>query len=55
MMKLRWAEELREKCEASGTVFFFKQVSASLSGEGEKALGKVYHACPEPQLVQISA
>ena len=52
-MKLRWAEELRKKCQGSGTVFFFKQVSAPLSGEGEKALGKVYHSWPNPKLVQI--
>jgi protein gp37 len=54
-MKLRWAEQLKKKCEASGTVFFFKQVSAPRSGEGEKAFGKVYHDWPEPKLVQISA
>jgi protein gp37 len=54
-MKLRWAEQLKKKCKASGTVFFFKQVSAPRSGKGEKALGKVYHDWPEPQLVQISA
>jgi protein gp37 len=54
-MKLRWAKQLKEKCMASGTVFFFKQVSAPRSGEGEKALGKVYHDWPETQLVQIGA
>ncbi len=47
LMKLRWAEELRKKCQASGITFFFKQVSAPLSGEGEKALGKMYHEWPK--------
>lgn len=51
-MKLQWAEELRKKCDASGTVFFFKQVSAPLSGKGEKALGRIYHDWPTAKLVE---
>lgn len=47
-MDLEWAEGLRQACEASGTVFFFKQVSGFRSGEGEEALGAVYHNWPEP-------
>lgn len=49
-MKLRWAEELRRKCGQAGVTFFFKQVSAYKAGQGEMALGKVYHEWP---LVQI--
>jgi protein gp37 len=33
-MELDWAHELREKCEKSGTVFYFKQISATMSSQG---------------------
>ena len=47
-MDLHWAEELRQKCADSGTVFFFKQIAALRAGQGEDALGAVYHNWPEP-------
>jgi protein gp37 len=52
-MQLKWADELRDKCEKTSTVFFFKQIAATQSEQGEDALGKKYHNWPELQLLQI--
>jgi protein gp37 len=45
-MKLDWAKNLQLACRASGTIFFFKQITAFRSGSGEDALGKIYHDYP---------
>ena len=42
-MNLSWADELRKKCLATDTAFFFKQRSSFRSGEGEKSLGNQTH------------
>ena len=46
-MELQWARNLRAACEASGTVFFFKQITSARSGKGADALGKLYHEYPQ--------
>ena len=46
-MEKSWAEELRLKCEASGTIFFFKQDSGSRSGMRADLLGKIHHNWPQ--------
>jgi protein gp37 len=45
-MAVEWADEIRQLCEDSGVAFFFKQVSALRPGQGEDALGGVYHNFP---------
>jgi Protein of unknown function (DUF5131) len=47
IMSLDWAKNLQVTCEKAGTVFYFKQVTASRSGQHADALGKVYHAYPK--------
>ena len=47
-MRLQWAKRLRAVCKAAGVPFFFKQVSAFRAGQGENALGRVYHEVPPP-------
>lgn len=46
-MRLEWAQNLQAVCERSGTVFFFKQITAPSQGTGADALGRVYHDYPE--------
>jgi protein gp37 len=46
-MELWWAEAIRDHCLEAHVPFFFKQVSAFMSGQGEDALGQVYHEFPE--------
>ena len=46
-MELQWARNLQAACEASGTVFFFKQITSARSGKGADALGKLYHEYPQ--------
>lgn len=44
---LEWARYLREQCEdADGVAFWFKQIGAHRPGQGEDALGRVYHELP---------
>jgi protein gp37 len=54
-MKLSWAEELRKKCAASNTAFFFKQISAPRAGAGESALGKIYYDWPATDASKIGS
>ena len=44
--ELEWAEDLREQCEIAEVAFWFKQVGALRSGQGEDALGRVYQELP---------
>lgn len=44
--ELAWAEDIRRQCEAAGVAFWFKQVGAFKSGQGEEALGAVYQELP---------
>jgi hypothetical protein len=53
-MELQWARNLRAACEASGTVFFFKQVTATRAGRGADALGRLYHEYPQAQFPRYS-
>jgi protein gp37 len=46
IMNLEWARELQSESGRVNSSFFFKQVSARFSGQGEDALGKVYHDLP---------
>lgn len=46
-MKLEWAKNLKAICDAAGTIFYFKQITAFKSGTGGDALGAVYHSYPE--------
>lgn len=46
-MKLEWARELRDQCEAAGTAFFFKQVGGRTAKSGGDLLdGQQYHQFP---------
>jgi len=45
-MDRAWAAELREKCEAAGVAFFFKQASGFKSGMHEDLLGQIHHNWP---------
>ena len=47
-MNLEWAHNLLQKTRAAGLPFFFKQVTAFRSGQGEDALGQPYQEFPEP-------
>jgi protein gp37 len=47
MMNLEWAKNLQTACKVADTAFYFKQITASRSGQGDSALGNVYHAYPE--------
>jgi protein gp37 len=47
-MQHDWAHNLRVKTEAAGIPFFFKQVTAFRSGQGENALGQRYQEFPAP-------
>jgi protein gp37 len=49
-MDLAWAQSLQEQCSEMGVPFFFKQDSALRSGQGEAALGRIYHEFPELQV-----
>jgi len=46
-MQLTWAKNLQAACKQAGTVFYFKQVTASRSGQQADALGKIYHDYPQ--------
>jgi protein gp37 len=46
-MKHEWAKNLQAACRAAGTAFYFKQITASRSGQKPDALGKVHHAYPQ--------
>lgn len=54
-MRLEWAERLRILCKHAGLPFFFKQVTAFRSGDGENALGRIYHEIPPPPAARWSA
>ncbi len=41
-----WATEIRDKCQASGTAFFFKQSAAFRNELGTKLDGQTYHEYP---------
>lgn len=45
-MDLQWAQDARQACENAGVAFFFKQVSGGRPGQGEDALGEVFHNFP---------
>lgn len=45
-MQLEWAADIQKQCAGIGTAFWFKQIGAFKSGQGEDALGKVYHELP---------
>jgi protein gp37 len=45
-MELSWARNLQAACEKAGTIFFFKQITATRSGKGAHALGRLYHEYP---------
>lgn len=44
--ELAWAEDIRGQCERAGVAFWFKQVGALRSGQGEDALGAVMQELP---------
>jgi protein gp37 len=48
VMKLDWAENLRLKAQAANIPFYFKQITAFRPGQGEDALGALYHEYPAP-------
>lgn len=54
-MRLEWARRLRTLCKNSDLPFFFKQVTAFRSGEGEDALGRIYHEVPPPPIARWAA
>ena len=45
-MRLEWARNLQEKCQETGVVFYFKQVTAFRSGQRADALGRLHHDYP---------
>lgn len=45
-MELEWADDIRRQCEEAGVAFWFKQISDLKPGQGEDALGRVYHELP---------
>lgn len=45
-MRLEWAQRLLEKSRAAGVPYFFKQITAPRSDQGEDALGRIYHEFP---------
>jgi protein gp37 len=45
-MNLGWAHDARFACQEAGVAFFFKQISAYKPGQGEDALGRVFHQFP---------
>lgn len=45
-MQLEWASAVKHLCDGAGVAFWFKQIGAFKSGQGEDALGKVYHELP---------
>jgi protein gp37 len=47
-MELDWARNVRDRCKEFQLPFFFKQVTSFRSGEGDRALGRIYHQFPEP-------
>lgn len=46
-MDIAWAVDLQHQAAAAGVAFWFKQIGAHRSGQGEDALGRVYHELPE--------
>jgi protein gp37 len=46
-MDLDWARSMRQRCEASGTAFFFKQSAAPRTEMGIDALGEVVRNYPK--------
>jgi protein gp37 len=49
-MRLQWARDLRDKCEAENIKFMFKQVASAQSSKGMNALGEIYHQVPDHHL-----
>lgn len=45
-MKPEWAQRLLDKARAAGVPYFFKQITAPRSEQGEDALGRIYHEFP---------
>lgn len=45
-MELSWAESLQRQCQDAGVAFWFKQIGDQRPGQGEDALGRVYHELP---------
>lgn len=50
-MDLAWAQDIKRQCRAAGVAFFFKQIGALRPGQGEDALGEVYHEFPTAALL----
>ncbi len=50
-----WAEEIRDDCAKSGSVFYFKQHSGAYSGIEPSIKGVPYHHWPEPRKVKEMA
>ncbi len=47
-MDVAWARRLQRLAHRAGIPFFFKQVTSGKAGQGEAALGRVYHEFPNP-------
>jgi len=47
-MDLSWAYRLMLAARRQGIPFYFKQVTATRSGQGIDALGQIYHEFPPP-------
>lgn len=45
-MEHQWARNIRDRCEASGTTFFFKQSAGFTTETGIELDGKIYHDDP---------
>jgi protein gp37 len=45
-LKLEWAEDMRQRCEAEGVAYFFKQDSGYRTEMGIDALGAIYREYP---------
>jgi len=50
LMKLAWAERIRDKTKEAGLPFHFKQVTSEYPGVGMNALGRIWHEVPPPPL-----
>jgi protein gp37 len=55
-LDLDWVRDLRDRCQANGTAFFFKQVGGRTHAAGGRLLdGRTWDEYPEPRLVEATA
>ena len=54
-MNVQWARDIRARCQAAGTAFFFKQSAGIRTGMGEQLDGAIVREYPTPRVTDGSS